>query len=295
MKKVDTMLVQWSQRYRWVAFAVDVVNVCLDRRVSRGAAELAYYLLMTLFPILMMVTGIVGMLPMDGANLAETVSDFLPETVAGVVSDYILYVQDKQSIAMFVAGLVTTITAASAAFRGLVSISGEIYGRRAFRGVWTVLFSWVFALLLLVMIYLSLVVVLTGSWFMNLVKSVFPLSVPVYWPLIRLLAMFGAAMLFLSLLYRLTIPGGRSGPRPPVLTGAALTALLLTLSSHLFSTFISLSSRYSVVYGSLASVIILMIWLYLCGNIVILGNVFNYVWWRHKRGLPAAMILEKKL
>ncbi|MCD7837389.1 MAG: YihY/virulence factor BrkB family protein [Clostridiales bacterium] len=295
MKKVDSLLENLSQKYRWVSFAVDVVQVYLDRRVSRGAAELAYYLLMTLFPILMMVTGIVGMLPMDGVNLAETVSEFLPETVAEVVSDYIVYVQDKQSIAMFIAGLITTITAAGAAFRGLVSISGEIYGRRAFRGVWYVLFSWVFALLLLVMIYLSFVVVLTGNWFMNLFKSLVPFTVPVYWPLIRLLVMFGAALLFLALLYRMTAPGGRTKPRPPVFTGAALTALLLTLSSHLFSTFISLSSRYSVVYGSLASVIILMIWLYLCGNIVILGNVFNYVCWRHKRGLPVAIILEKKL
>ncbi|MCD7929605.1 MAG: YihY/virulence factor BrkB family protein [Clostridiales bacterium] len=295
MKKVDLLLEDLSQKYRWVAFAVDVVQVYLDRRVSRGAAELAYYLLMTLFPIMMMVTGIVGMLPMDGANLAEAVSDFLPEMVAGLVTDYIIYVQDYLSIAMFIAGLATTITAASAAFRGLVSISGEIYGRKACRGVWAFLFSWVFALLLLVMIYLSFVVVLTGNWFMNLFKTLIPFTVPVYWPLIRLLAMFGASMLFLSLLYRITAPGGRTGPHPPVLTGAALTSLLLTLASHLFSTFISLSSRYSVVYGSLASVIILMIWLYLCGSIVILGNVFNYVWWRHKRGLPVAIILEKKL
>ncbi|MCD8051964.1 MAG: YihY/virulence factor BrkB family protein [Clostridiales bacterium] len=295
MKKVDSLLEDLSQKYRWVAFLVDVVQVYLDRRVSRGAAELAYYLLMTLFPILMMITGIVGLLPMDGVNLATAVSEFLPETVAGVVADYIVYVQDYQSIAMFIAGLATTITAASAAFRGLVSISGEIYGRRAFRGVWAVLFSWVFALLLLVMIYLSFVVVLTGNWFMNLVASFLPFTVPVYWPFIRLLVMFGAALLFLSLLYRLTAPGGRNKPRPPVFTGAVFTSLMLTLFSHLFSTFISLSSRYSVVYGSLASVVILMLWLYLCGNIVILGNVFNYVWWRHKRGLPVAIILEKKL
>lgn len=250
---------------------------------------------MTLFPILMMITGIVGLLPLNGASLTGTISSFLPEAVADLVVDYVIYVLDYQSVAMFVAGLITTITAASAAFRGLVSISGEIYGRRAFRGVWYVLFSWVFALLLLVMIYLSFVVVLTGNWFMNLVKSLVPFTVPVYWPLIRLLVMFGAALLFLSLLYRLTAPGGRNRPRPPVFSGAAMTSLMLTLSSHLFSTFISLSSRYSVVYGSLASVVILMLWLYLCGNIVILGNVFNYVWWQRKRGLPVAIILEKKL
>ena len=35
-------------------------------------------------------------------------------------------------------------------------------------------------------------------------------------------------------------------------------------------------------YGSLASVIILLVWLYLCGNILILGDVFNCVWYRRR-------------
>lgn len=44
-----------------------------------------------------------------------------------------------------------------------------------------------------------------------------------------------------------------------------------------------MSSRYSLIYGSLASVIILLVWLYLCGNILILGNVFNCVWYTRKK------------
>jgi membrane protein len=45
----------------------------------------------------------------------------------------------------------------------------------------------------------------------------------------------------------------------------------------------SRSTRYSLVYGSLASVIILLVWLYLCGNILILGNVANFVLYRHRQ------------
>ena len=64
---------------------------------------------------------------------------------------------------------------------------------------------------------------------------------------------------------------------------AILAAVALVAASMLFSWFIGLSSRYSLVYGSLASVIILLVWLYLCGNILILGNVFNYVWYKRKK------------
>ena len=44
-----------------------------------------------------------------------------------------------------------------------------------------------------------------------------------------------------------------------------------------FSEMVSFSVRYSLVYGSLASVIILMLWLYFFGNILIMGNTVNYL------------------
>lgn len=294
MKKWQELLIHCGEKYPLIAFTIDMVEVFLDRRVSRSAAELSYYLLLTLFPMLIMVIGIVGMLPITEEQAVRFISEVLPQSTTQLVVDYLTYVQAHRGIGMFTAGLITTITAASAAFRGLVSISGEIYGRKAFRGVWHIIFSFLFSVLLLVMIYLSLLVILTGSWFMKFLRSTFSfIKIPVYWPFVRLVLMFAVAMLFLTLLYWVTAPKGRA--RPPAVTGACLTAFLLTLSSSLFSALISLSSRYSLIYGSLASVIILMVWLYLCGNIVIVGNVFNYVLWRRKRGLPVAFILEKKL
>ena len=50
-----------------------------------------------------------------------------------------------------------------------------------------------------------------------------------------------------------------------------------------FSLLMGNSTRYSLIYGSLASVIIMLVWLYLCGNILIMGNVVNYVLFTHRR------------
>ena len=44
-----------------------------------------------------------------------------------------------------------------------------------------------------------------------------------------------------------------------------------------------MSSRYALVYGSLASLIILLVWLYFCGNILLLGAVVGRVWSRRHR------------
>lgn len=293
-EKLYQYLERLKKRYPLVAFIVDVIEVYLDRRVSRSSAELAYYLLLTLFPLLIMVISALGWLHLEVDTVLPFLKNILPAQIMELLSDYIAYVLTHRSKGLFAAGLIMSITASSAGFRSLLSISAEIYGRRTFRGIWYLLTSLIFSVLLLVMVYGSIVVVLTGNWFLNWFRTQFSmLPLPRTFPWIRLMILFGIALLVLALLYRVTAPW--SHQRPPVLRGAFLSAILLAASSGLFSIFISLSTRYSTVYGSLASVIILMLWLYLCGNIVNLGNVLNYVWWRRKQGLPVRFLLEKQL
>ena len=65
-----------------------------------------------------------------------------------------------------------------------------------------------------------------------------------------------------------------------MMVSSLVCALALVTASALFSWFIGLSSRYSLVYGSLVSIIILLVWLYFCGQILFLGIVFTSVWYR---------------
>ena len=282
-EKLYQYLDRLKARYPLVAFIVDVIEVYLDRRVSRSSAELAYYLLLSVFPMLIMVISALGWLHLETNAVISFLNTVLPAQIMELFSK-----------GLFLAGLIMSITASSAGFRSLMSISAEIYGRRTFRGVWYLLTSLIFSVLLLVMVYGSIAVVLTGNWFFKWFRmrfSMLPLPKNLRW--MRLMILFGVALLVLALLYRVTAPW--SHQRPPVLKGAFLISILLAAASGLFSMFISLSTRYSTVYGSLASVIILMLWLYLCGNIVNLGNVLNYVWWRRKQGLPVRFLLEKQL
>ena len=127
-------------------------------------------------------------------------------------------------------------------------------------------------------------VLLTGEWLFQLAEQLFHLNsgtLPWDWQWLRFLILFCLVLLFVMVVYRMSAPRGK--PRPPLLTGAVLSSAALVAASALFSWFIGMSSRYSLVYGSLASVIILLVWLYLCGNILILGNVFNCVWYRRKK------------
>lgn len=267
-----------------VRFVREMVDIYFGKRVSRSAAELAYFLILTFFPILVCINGFIGLLHLDISAVMSAMEEFLPREALSVVGEYIGYISTNQSNAMLVAGITMTLFSASAAFRALMNIMDDIYERKSYTGLWQIVASVVFSILFLVTIYLSMVVVLTGNWLFTLIEGFFHLNpgdLPWDWQWLRFFILFALVLLFVLLAYRMAAPRGK--PRPPILTGGIIAAVALVAASILFSWFIGMSSRYSLVYGSLASVIILLVWLYLCGNILILGNVFNCVWYKRKK------------
>lgn len=268
-----------------VRFVADVVHIYFSRRVGRAAAHLAYFMVLTFFPILICTSAFVSRLNLNMSSLLENAEQFLPPGVYAIFQDYLGYLDANLSTGMFLAGIFMAVLFASAAVRGLMHIMQEIYGHRNFRGLRQVAASVLFSLLLLITIYLSIVVVLTGNWFFHLVGRLLGLEnlVEIFdtWQWLKYLVLLAIVFLFISLLYRFVAPLEK--PRPPVIAGALLTSVALAAASMVFSAIMGGSTRYSLVYGSLASLILLLVWLYLCGNILILGNVVNYVIYDHKK------------
>ena len=268
-----------------IRFVTDVVDAYFTKRVSRAAAELAYFLILTFFPIMICISAFVNELHLDLAALVDQADPFLPEGVLVLFRDYLTYIDTNQSTAMLLTGAFLTVLFASAAVRGLMNIMHELYGRATFRGLWQLVASILFSVLLLATIYLSLAVVVTGNWFFHLLGQVLGLENLVEqsgaWQSVKYLLLLAMVFLFILLLYRFAAP--LDNPRPPVVPGALAAAAALAIASMIFSILMGNSTRYSLIYGSLASVIILLVWLYLCGNILIMGNVVNYVLFIHRR------------
>lgn len=277
------------RKNRFVDFVWEMVELYFRKGVSRSAAELAYFLVLSFFPALICINAVIGTLDLDVAALLEEAAIIIPEGALTVLTEYVGYITTNQSRALLLAGIVMMLFSASAAMRSLMTVMDEIYERRTYTGIWQIVASVAFSALFLLTIYLSLVVVLTGNWFFHLLEDLlhrFPrlagIRLPWQWQWMRFLILFCLVLVFVMLVYRATAPRGE-GIRPPVLTGAFLASAALVLFSILFSYFIGLSSRYSLVYGSLASVMILLVWLYLCGTILILGSCFNRVWYGRKQ------------
>ena len=271
-------------RFPPIAFVSDVVELYFSCRVSRAAAELAYFLVLTFFPILICVSAFVSKLNLEMTALLEEASYVLPQEVLSIFRDYLGYIDTHQSDAMLVAGVIMSAAFASAAVRGLMNVMHEVYGRATFRGVHQLVASLVFSVLLLVTIYLSITVVVTGNWFFHMLGQLLKLDNLVgqfgTWQWVKYLLLTALVFLFILLLYRFASPLEK--PRPPVIPGSLLAAVALTISSMIFSYFMENSTKYSLVYGSLTSVIILLVWLYLCGNILVIGSLVNCVIYHRK-------------
>ena len=280
-QKLDKLL----RRCPPIRFVADVVDVYFSKRVSRAAAELAYFLILTFFPIMICISAFVNELHLDLPSLVDHADPFLPEGVLAIFQDYLTYIDTNQSTAMLLSGAFLTVLFASAAVRGLMNIMHELYGRATFRGLWQLVASILFSVLLLATIYLSLAVVVTGNWFFHLLGQLFKLEGLVErfgtWQWMKYLLLLGMVFLFILLLYRFAAPLDK--PRPPVVPGALGASAALAIASMIFSLLMGNSTRYSLIYGSLASVIIMLVWLYLCGNILIMGNAVNYVLYTHRR------------
>lgn len=275
------MLQLWNSAA--VRYLRDCVKMYFDTQAPQTAASLSYFLLLTVFPLLICIHAFLGLLNLDTFQVITYLEGFLPTEGLEVIRGYLAYISGGQSGGLLAAGILMVLTSASAAFRTLMRALARIYDEPARRGVWSMVLSILFPLGLLLTIYLSIGVIVTGDWLLGLLAQEFQLrQVLTLWQSLRFLLLFLVFFLFIFAMSRLAMP--RHTPRTPLLVGSTLSAVTLVAASGLFSWFISLSTRYSLVYGSLMSIVVLMLWLYLCGNVLLLGNIVSRVWHKAHKG-----------
>ena len=255
--------------------AAGTLRIYLQRRVSRAAAALSYFLMLTIFPLLVCLYEMLGGLFPTAAAVEHFFDDLLPGDAVSTIMDYLAYISDNNSRSMFSIAVLSMATSSAAAFRILDYIMGEIRGQRRYVGPLSVLFSFGFSLIFLAAIYFAVVVMLSGNWFLEYIDAHLPLiNISSNWRWARFVLLFLLLFVIVLGIYRLTAP---KKPNIHLFSGAVLASAALVMVSILFSYFIGMSVKYSLIYGSLASVMILLLWLYLCGNIVIGGNIVNVV------------------
>ena len=262
----------WKKLKKLIQSMVELYFSC---HIPRAAAGLSYFLTLSFFPMLICLYHMLGTMFPAAEQLRGFLTGLLPAGATEVILDFLRYVSDNTSNSMLVMALSVMVTSSSAAFRCVDNVSAEMRGEARFSGFFEVLFSILFSLVFMVALYLSVILIVTGKWFLQWAdRHIMFMNISDSWSWWRFVLLFLLLFVILWMLYTITSPR-RSRSQTFRLPGAFGAALALVAVSMVFSAMISVNVTYPVVYGSLASLIIMMFWLYICGIIIFLGNVLN--------------------
>ena len=243
------------------------------------AAQIAFYNLLGLFPLMIFLLNIIGLFPLGRAlqpALLKELGNQMPTEAANFVVDSVLGLLSAGFPGLFGVGLALSLWSASTAMGALITTINRAYNIRPRRNLLKqkVLSIWL-TLLLAVMWLLAFVIVLVGP---RVTQSVFELlgiasatnkfSTSVRLPLAAILTLVS-----LSILYYLA-PEAKQRFRW-ILPGAFTATALWMGASSGFRVFLRNFSNYDVTYGSLAGLIVLMIWFWLSGLVFLLGAEVN--------------------
>ena len=93
----------WTSPF--VLFLREAIMLYFSRRVPQAAACLAYFVLLTVFPVLICVSYILGMVNIDIVSLMDQLQPLLPEAALDVLESYLRYISFHQTPGLFLAGL----------------------------------------------------------------------------------------------------------------------------------------------------------------------------------------------
>ena len=258
--------------------AVHFGRWAVSLKIRLHAAACCYFLVLAVFPGLLLLLGLVHMTGLEVERLGEMLSGLIPQPFMEGVEEVILLTYDRLSASAIGLSAVTTLWPASRGIYGLLTGLNAVYGVKEDRGYFRtrlmcVGYTFVFVLILL----LTLLLHVFGS-------RVAEMLVRLDAPLFRFLTQYLDLRFFLLLFLQSSIFTAMFMALPnkdirlrDALPGALLASCGWLIFSNLYSVYVEHFARLSNVYGSVYAVALSMLWLYCCISIVFYGGVLNRI------------------
>jgi membrane protein len=262
----------------WAAIRRTVREFQVDN-LKDWAAALTYYSVLSIFPALLVL---ISLLDLAGPSTIQTVLDNLGQVAPGSVNQILegainnLRQTRGSAGVLALAGLAVALWSASNYIAAFMRASNAIYDVPEGRPVWKTLPIRI-AVTVVVMVLLAasaVAVVATGGLadrlgrLLGLGTAVVTAWDVVKWPVLLLVVSFLFALLYWA------SPNARQGFRW-VSPGGILAVGVWVVASVAFAVYVANFGSYNKTYGSLASVIIFLVWLWLSNTAILLGAELN--------------------
>lgn len=260
----------WIRLYQLIKGAGEI-------ELSAFASSSAFFLFLSLIPILILITSLIPYTGISQTELSLMVHDSIgqiaPETVTKMVEQLIDTIFSGGALSLSLSALITLWTASKsflALMRGMDVIHGD--GRQGY--LIARIKSCFYTFIMIIVIVGMLVVVVFGRKLARFIGGYIPTLLPILkWILTRrfLLAWLILACVFTAIYT--WVPKKRLRLRDQI-PGAVFSSAAWIAFSALFSLYISKGGSFGI-YGSLATIVIALIWMYYCMYILLLGTYLN--------------------
>ena len=261
--------------------AVELLKRYMRDDIGMKAAALSYYLIFSIFPMLILLSMIVGMMHLNASSLDGLLDSLLPKDMIEVLKNYIVYVNDSYNSTLMSFAIIFSIYFPWRFIKSLMESIRVSFGLGKSKHLLRdIIRQLICTLLLPLTILLCLILIIFGQ---NVITWICSLLLPGtirlsnlllnLWQYLRFVA---AALLMsasLAILYELSMDKPLKVKK--ILPGILFSIFAWILASVIFSFYVENFANYSVIYGAIGGFMVLLLWLYLTSTIFILGSELN--------------------
>ncbi|MDR1664021.1 MAG: YihY/virulence factor BrkB family protein [Clostridiales bacterium] len=256
------------------AFFRRLIKNALEDDIFEMANGLTYRMMFAFFPFLVFLMSLVGYMNLDEAEMTARLYAALPADISDWAWNILAGITRTRSSGLLSTSLFFSVYNTANGFRAIIRCINKAHGYTDSRGILkrtgiSLLLMLIFTLSVLVMIAL----LIFGGDIWNALSPSLPDGLR---PLFELLSSMGSMLILAAattLIYKMA--SAVKVRALSVLPGAIVTVALWVFASKIFSYFIKYFSSYSTIYGSIAGVFILLLWLNIIAIILLLGNEIN--------------------
>ena len=266
----------WFWRYEGIRRAREAWHWLRQLRISVHAAYAGYFIILSLFPALVLLLGLLRYTTLQAADLMDFVAGFLPEALQPYAWDLIGKTYDNSSRAVLSVSALAALWSAGKGIYGLMGGIHAAWGEEEDRGWLRVrLLCAGYMVMFLLVLLLTLVVHVFGSTILDwlYLRGEMPFWAELINLRFFLLVAVQTALFTMMYMY---LPGRNRGFRES-LPGALLASLGWMGASGLFSVYVERFSGYASMFGPVYAVALAMLWLYVCVSILLYGAVLNRI------------------
>lgn len=247
-----------------------------NQAVMLSAAQ-AYFYLLSLFPLLIICFAIIPYMGITAHQAVHFLDNLIPGNIVSIFEKDISSFVETPRSGVLIVGIVGILWTVSNAMNALVTSINKVYDVDETRPFFIVrLLATALTIGMIAALLFAMLFPIFGNFIVDFLNNHLEVNssfLDVYRSL-RWLFGFILLSLYLILLYRYT-PNVKLSI-PTILPGAFLACILLEVTSLIFSSGVSYFGHFSALYGSLGSVIIIIIWLFFIGFILITGAIVMF-------------------